>query len=93
MTRAIPKREAAPPQAAQYFGLVDGIRDLLHEARRSSARAVNALMTATYWEIGRRLLEFGQGGRKRAAYGADLFWRLSEDLTVRIDRGFSCQNL
>jgi hypothetical protein len=30
---------------------------LLEAARRSSARAVNAFMTATYWEIGRRIAE------------------------------------
>jgi predicted nuclease of restriction endonuclease-like (RecB) superfamily len=82
-----------PPAAAGYTGLVGGIRDLLDSARRSSARTVNALMTATYWEIGRRIVEFEQGGKKRAGYGEELLKRLSEDLAAQFGRGFSVQNL
>jgi hypothetical protein len=37
---------------------VRGIVALLEAARRAAARSVNALMTATYWEIGRRIVEF-----------------------------------
>jgi hypothetical protein len=50
-------------------------------------------MTATYWEIGRRIVEFEQRGTERAAYGEALIERLSEDLTRRFGRGFSRQNL
>lgn len=93
MTRAVAQRKTAPPLAARYTGLVEGIRELLDAARRSSARAVNALMTATYWEIGRRIVEFEQGGAKRAGYGEELLKRLAKDLTARRGRGFSVQNL
>ena len=31
----------------------------------TSARAVNAIMTATYWEIGRRIVEHEQQGKVR----------------------------
>jgi hypothetical protein len=41
-----------------YLGLVQGLSELLEAARRSSARAVNSVMTTTYWEIGRRIVEF-----------------------------------
>ena len=61
--------------------------------RRASARTVNAFMTATYWEIGRRIVEFEQGGAKRAEYGEELLMRLADDLTKRLGRGFSRQNL
>ena len=40
-----------------YGHLLDGLTDLLDEARRSTARAVNRVMTATYWEIGRQIVE------------------------------------
>lgn len=76
-----------------YSGLVDGISDLLEAARRASARAVNALMTAAYWEIGRRIVEFEQRGKKRAGYGQELLSRLSVDLTSRFGRGFGVDNL
>jgi hypothetical protein len=45
-----------PPE--EYGGLMGGIAELLETARRAAARTVNALMTATYWEIGRRIVEF-----------------------------------
>ena len=57
-------------------------------ARRSSARAVNAVMTAAYWEIGRRVVEFEQRGKRRAEYGEELIVRLSADLVNRFGRGF-----
>jgi predicted nuclease of restriction endonuclease-like (RecB) superfamily len=50
-------------------------------------------MTATCWEIGRRIVEYEQGGKKRADYGAELIEYLSVDLTQRFGRGFSRHNL
>lgn len=82
-----------PRAAAPYEALLGGIAQLLEEARRTSARAINALMTATYWEIGRRIVEFEQQGKARAEYGVALLKRLSEDLSARFGRGFSERNL
>lgn len=76
-----------------YTGLVGKIGELLESARRTSARAVNAIMTATYWEIGRRIVEFEQGGKERAAYGEELLKQLSRDLSALHGKGFSRQNL
>ncbi|MEI9866007.1 MAG: hypothetical protein WDN00_15935 [Limisphaerales bacterium] len=45
-----------------YYAWSGGIASLLEEARRQSARHVNAILTATYWEIGRRIVEFVQAG-------------------------------
>ena len=82
-----------PSVSAHYSGLVGGIGDLFESARRASARAVNAFMTATYWEVGRRIVEFEQGGAKRAEYGEDLLNRIAKDLSRKMGRGFSRQNL
>ncbi|MGH8578475.1 MAG: PDDEXK nuclease domain-containing protein, partial [Gammaproteobacteria bacterium] len=79
--------------AEPYRGLVGGIAELLEAARRTSARAVNAVMTATYWEIGRRIVEFEQHGRVRAEYGEMLLERLAQDLSARLGRGFSYPNV
>lgn len=78
---------------AEYGGLVTGISDLLEQARRGAARAVNSILTATYWEIGRRIVKFEQGGKARAGYGEELLTRLGEDLSARFGRGFSERNL
>ena len=72
--------------------LADVVR-LIHDARHASVRAVNTVMTATYWEIGRRIVEEDQGGEVRAGYGEALLVRLSGDLSKRFGRGFSVDNL
>lgn len=76
-----------------YAGIHSGIVELLDAARHAAARSVNALMTASYWEIGRRIVEAEQKGKRRAGYGEQLIVRLSSDLTTRFGRGFSVDNL
>ena len=94
MTRKTPvaagKRSALP---AGYAGIHGGIVELLDTAHQAAARSVNALMTASYWEIGRRIVEAEQKGRRRAGYGEQLMVRLSADLTARFGRGFRPDNL
>lgn len=90
----VTKRQVSVPVApGDYSELLGGVSELLEVARHASVRAVNAFMTATYWEVGRRIVEFEQGGEKRAGYGEELLARLAEDLTTRFGRGFSRQNL
>ena len=79
--------------AGEYQQIHDGIIHLLDTARTETVRNINAIMTATYWEIGRRIVEFEQGGEARAAYGSQLIEQLSVDLTRRYKRGFSTRNL
>ena len=66
---------------------------LLDDSRRASAKAVNAVMTATYWEVGRRVVEGEQSGGRRAGHGKALLKRRASDLTARFGRGFSHRNL
>ncbi|MEM0569077.1 PDDEXK nuclease domain-containing protein [Salmonella enterica] len=81
------------PQSDEYQQIHDGIIHLVDTARTETVRNINAIMTATYWEIGRRIVEFEQGGEARAAYGTQLIERLSVDLSQRYKRGFSTGNL
>ncbi|ECG1027708.1 DUF1016 domain-containing protein [Salmonella enterica subsp. salamae] len=81
------------PQSDEYQQIHDGIIRLVDTARTETIRSINAIMTATYWEIGRRIVEFEQGGEARAAYGTQLIERLSVDLSQRYKRGFSTGNL
>lgn len=95
MTRKTPAAVGAAPAAvpAGYAGIHGGIVELLDAARQAAARSVNALMTASYWEIGRRIVEAEQQGKRRAGYGEQLMARLSADLTARFGRGFGVNNL
>ena len=86
-------RRASPATGRDYSGLVSGVSELLDAARRASVRTVNAFMTATYWEVGRRIVEFEQGGEKQAVYGDSLLLRLADDLTARFGKGFGKSNL
>ena len=80
--------KAVQHKAADYDSVLGGVVELLNMARRASARVVNTLMTATYWEIGRRIVEHEQAGQKRAGYGEEVVIRFSNDLTQRFGRGF-----
>ena len=95
MTRKTPAAVGAAPAAvpAGYAGIHGGIVELLDAARQAAARSVNALMTASYWEIGRRIVEAEQQGKRRAGYGEQLMERLSTDLTAQFGRGFGVNNL
>jgi predicted nuclease of restriction endonuclease-like (RecB) superfamily len=76
-----------------YGQLVADISSLLEHARRTAARTINTILTATYWEIGRRIVEHEQGGKARAEYGEALLVNLAQDLTAKHGRGFSKSNL
>lgn len=76
-----------------YDALLTGVSGLLNQSRTATARVVNGLMTATYYELGRRIVEFEQGGKERAGYGEELIDRLSVDLAKKFGRGFSRSNL
>ena len=88
--RAMTKVVIAP---GDYAGLHEEVVSVVESARRTAARNVNAVMTAAYWEIGRRIVASEQGGQARAGYGQALIARLADDLTRRFGRGFGRANL
>jgi len=91
MTKKIEPKENG--LSVQYDFILGDISTLIDGARRSAARSVNCVMTAAYWLIGKRVVEFEQSGEKRAEYGTALIERLAADLTKRFGRGFSRQNI
>ncbi|SFJ50620.1 DUF1016 N-terminal domain-containing protein [Planctomicrobium piriforme] len=93
MARKRAKSSGAMRPVGDSDGLLGEIVSLLEADRRTSARAGNAVMTATYWEIGRRIVEFEQRGAAQAEYGQELVKRLAADLTQRCGRGFSWWNV
>src|ERR1039458_5202383 len=76
-----------------YNKIRAGIVELLKTARTAAARNVNSIMTAVYWDIGRRIVEFEQGGEQRAEYGEQLIEQLSGDLTRQFGRGLGRANV
>ena len=80
-------------KSQNYNSLFSDIELLLQSSKRTSARAVNIILTVTYWKIGRRIVEYEQQGSDRAEYGKRLLANLSNDLTSSCCKGFSVDNL
>jgi predicted nuclease of restriction endonuclease-like (RecB) superfamily len=80
-------------QIQQPPELLDALRGLIFQARQQALRRVDAIQVQTYWQIGRHIVEFEQGGQARAAYGRRLLADLGEALTREFGRGFDERNL
>jgi hypothetical protein len=52
-----------------YKKIIDEIKSISSQARSLTVRSVNALQVASNYLIGQRIVEFEQGGSKRAEYG------------------------
>ena len=76
-----------------YQKALSDIKQLVQQARYASARSVNAIMTAAYWEIGRLIVQAELKGKQRADYGARIIRKMSQDLTKSLGKGFSFRNL
>lgn len=76
-----------------YNDLVTQISDAYAQGRQKAVQAVNANMLETYWQIGRYIVEFEQGGNIKAEYGKALLPRLSKDLKLKHGKGFSLSNI
>jgi hypothetical protein len=81
--------DVLPVRPSDYGRLVSDISGLLEQGRRTTVKIANSIITTTYWKVGRRIVEFEQGGKDRAAYGEQLLVRLADDLTARHGRGYS----
>ena len=73
--------------------LIDNISVAISSARHRIATQINSTMTETYWQIGKYIVEYEQGGKAKVAYGDSTLTKLSHQLTARFGRGFSRPNL
>jgi predicted nuclease of restriction endonuclease-like (RecB) superfamily len=87
----VPRTASADPPA--YEGLLRDIEGVLNTGKRQAAWSLNTVMSAVYWDIGRRIVEFEQRGQAKAEYGERLIELLAGDLHARFGRGFRKSNL
>ncbi len=73
--------------------LLEALRRLIADSRQQVLRTVDTVQVQTYWQIGRHIVEFEQGGALRAAYGKRLLPQLGEVLSAEFGRGFDATNL
>ena len=76
-----------------YQELLEHISHRYVEGKAQAIRSVNEVIVETNWQIGKYIVEYEQGGKKKAEYGSKLLVNLSRDLTLRHGRGFSRPNL
>jgi predicted nuclease of restriction endonuclease-like (RecB) superfamily len=76
-----------------YQNLLEQISETYTQGRIGAMQAVNARLIATYWQVGRHIVEFEQHGKIRADYGKALLTGLAKDLSLRHGKGFSRSNL
>ena len=74
-------------------GFYQEISDILRTARAKAYRASNFLMVEAYWNVGRKIIEEEQFGKKRAVYGEFLIQGLSDQLRDELGSGFDVTNL
>ena len=77
----------------KYAALLESIGQALEGGRLHAAHAVSNALVATYWQIGRYIVDYEQGGHEKADYGSELLARLSRDLTHQFGTGFSKSNV
>ena len=80
-------------QQSDYQSLVSQIGEAYLQGQKKAANAVNTFLVETYWQIGRYIVEFEQGGKQKADYGMALIDRLANDLSINLGKGFSRSNL
>jgi hypothetical protein len=73
--------------------LLEALRGLIIQARQQVLRSVDTIQVQIYWQIGRHIIEFEQGGQSRAAYGKRLLAELAVVLTGEFGKGFDERNL
>ena len=81
------------PSRNNYGKLIESIGVLLESARKQVARSVNRILVETYWDIGKKIVEYEQKGGEKAEYGTKLLTKLSKDLRLKYNRGFGKSNV
>ena len=66
---------------------------IVEKGRHITYTTINQAMIETYWQLGRHIVEFEQGGEKRADYGTETLRKLAVLLTEHFGKNFSARNL
>lgn len=72
--------------------LFEEIKRIVDQNRQQLANAVNAILTSTYWHIG-KIIGSDILNNKRAEYGNQTMLKLSERLTAEYGKGWSVKQL
>ena len=72
---------------------VADIRSIIEQGRQQAYAADRQAAIATFWNVGRRIVEEEQKGESRAAYGTRLIHLLADRLKAEYGDGYGKRNL
>lgn len=72
---------------------IGDVRRIIEEGRKQAYTAVGNIALATYWNVGRRIVEEEQNGQYRADYGKRLIDGLADRLSANYGSNYSKRNL
>ncbi len=73
--------------------LLGELKAIIHHAQYVAFQSVNVEMLKAYFEIGKKIVEEEQQGRRRAEYGRNLLGFISQELAEEFGKGFDESNL
>jgi len=76
-----------------YNNLIVNIGQILEQGRRQAIKVINQILVKTYWEIGKKIIEYERENKERAGYGTKLFEKIAKDLREKYGKGFSRSNV
>jgi len=85
--------ENKPTMPISEDELVAQIMTFLEQGRNTVLRQTNHIMTLTYFEIGKYIVEYEQHSQVRAKYAKKTLTNLSTQLANKFGKGFSVDNL
>lgn len=78
------------PVSQEFIG---DVRRIIEEGRKQAYTAAGNIALATYWNVGRRIVEEEQNGNSRAEYGRRLIAELANNLKKDYGSGYGKRNL
>jgi predicted nuclease of restriction endonuclease-like (RecB) superfamily len=73
--------------------LVDDVRTIILTGKSDAVRSADYHRVATYWKVGRRIVEEEQAGQDRAPYGVGLIDDLADQIEPEFGSGFGPRQL
>ena len=73
--------------------LIQDAKQIIETARENAVRSVDFCRVQMYWNLGRRIFEEEQHGKKRADYGAYIVKSLAEKLEAEYGSGFGIRQI
>lgn len=90
-TRSLEKAKSSKP-SVKKTDLLEDLRNIIDQAKRSVASVVNTHLIALNWQMGRRIhSEILK--KKRAGYGEEILATVSQELTKEYGQGFTISSL